>query len=250
MACPCGEIDITWQNIVVADRQWASLLSHACTVCRRASRLVVIIWSGLFPPVWIWCRSRLKPSCCPQGLPLFINRRTILSWRRQLVTFAISDLHRANAELATFWWLRIQLWILAEHSWRRDEDQQHGICWWSAGCHIRCKMAHPASTQDRKLYTMGWDECELQKVRCDWYVVSRCQNSISSKSPRGRCSQAAAAQAQLCQREYSVPFLHPDNKPYTYLGVDITPTMNWAFQVDKIMWHKRQWTKNWRQHAQ
>ena len=33
----------------------------------------------------------------------------------------------------------------------------------------------------------------------------------------------------------SVPFLHPNNEPYTYLGVDITPTMNWSFQVDKIM---------------
>ena len=33
----------------------------------------------------------------------------------------------------------------------------------------------------------------------------------------------------------SVPFLHPDKEPYTYLGVDITPTMNWAFQVDKVM---------------
>ena len=32
-----------------------------------------------------------------------------------------------------------------------------------------------------------------------------------------------------------VPFLHPDNEPYTYLGVDITPTMNWAFQVDKVV---------------
>ena len=33
----------------------------------------------------------------------------------------------------------------------------------------------------------------------------------------------------------SVPFLHPDKEPYTYLGVAIKPTMNWAFQVDKVM---------------
>ena len=33
----------------------------------------------------------------------------------------------------------------------------------------------------------------------------------------------------------SVPFLHPDNEPYTYLGVDVTPTMNGAFQVDKVV---------------
>ena len=32
-----------------------------------------------------------------------------------------------------------------------------------------------------------------------------------------------------------VPFHHPHPEPYTYLGVDITPTLNWAFQVDKIM---------------
>ena len=38
----------------------------------------------------------------------------------------------------------------------------------------------------------------------------------------------------------SVPFLHPDTEPYTYLGVDITPTMNWAFQVDKVMREMRE----------
>ena len=36
-------------------------------------------------------------------------------------------------------------------------------------------------------------------------------------------------------RGEAVPFHHPHTEPYTYLGVDITPTMNWAFQVDKVM---------------
>ena len=38
----------------------------------------------------------------------------------------------------------------------------------------------------------------------------------------------------------TVPFLHSDTEPYTYLGVDITPTMNWAFQVDKVMREMRE----------
>lgn len=30
-----------------------------------------------------------------------------------------------------------------------------------------------------------------------------------------------------------VPFLHPHTEPYRYLGVDITPTLNWAPHVDR-----------------
>lgn len=31
------------------------------------------------------------------------------------------------------------------------------------------------------------------------------------------------------------PFHHPDKDPYTYLGVDITPTLNWSFQLAKTI---------------
>lgn len=31
------------------------------------------------------------------------------------------------------------------------------------------------------------------------------------------------------------PLHHPHTEPYTYLGVKTTPTMNWTFQVDKVM---------------
>ena len=32
-----------------------------------------------------------------------------------------------------------------------------------------------------------------------------------------------------------VPFHHPDKDPYTYLGVDMTPTLNWSFQLKKTI---------------
>ena len=32
-----------------------------------------------------------------------------------------------------------------------------------------------------------------------------------------------------------VPFHHPHTEPYTYLGVEITPTMNWSYQLDKMI---------------
>ena len=33
----------------------------------------------------------------------------------------------------------------------------------------------------------------------------------------------------------SMPFHHPHTEPYTYLGVELTPTMNWSFQLDKML---------------
>jgi len=32
-----------------------------------------------------------------------------------------------------------------------------------------------------------------------------------------------------------VLFHHPDKDPYTYLGVDTTPTLNWSFQLKKTI---------------
>ena len=32
-----------------------------------------------------------------------------------------------------------------------------------------------------------------------------------------------------------IPFYHPHTDPYKYLGVDITPTFNWAFHLDTIL---------------
>ncbi len=32
-----------------------------------------------------------------------------------------------------------------------------------------------------------------------------------------------------------IPFLHPHTEPYRYLGVDITPTLNWAPHVDRVL---------------
>ena len=31
------------------------------------------------------------------------------------------------------------------------------------------------------------------------------------------------------------PFLHPHTEPYRYLGVDITPTFNWAPHLDRVL---------------
>ena len=31
-----------------------------------------------------------------------------------------------------------------------------------------------------------------------------------------------------------IPFYHPDKEPYTYLGVELTPTLNWSYQLDKV----------------
>jgi hypothetical protein len=45
-------------------------------------------------------------------------------------------------------------------------------------------------------------------------------------------------QAQLSGitiHDESVPFYHPHNQPYTYLEVDITPTLNWSLQLDKVI---------------
>ncbi len=32
-----------------------------------------------------------------------------------------------------------------------------------------------------------------------------------------------------------IPFLHPHTEPYRYLGVEITPTFNWAPHPDRVM---------------
>ena len=32
-----------------------------------------------------------------------------------------------------------------------------------------------------------------------------------------------------------IPFLHPHTEPYRYLGVDITPTFNWAPHLDRVL---------------
>jgi len=32
-----------------------------------------------------------------------------------------------------------------------------------------------------------------------------------------------------------IPFLHPHTEPYRYLGVDITPTFNWARHLDRVL---------------
>ena len=97
-------------------------------------------------------------------------------------------------------------------------------------------MAHLASTQSRELYTMGWDERKSHKMRCNWHAVSGGQDNIVQKALRG--DAVRLLQSRLSHVKFKgafVPFLHPNNEPHTYLGVDITPTMNWAFQVDKVM---------------
>ena len=33
----------------------------------------------------------------------------------------------------------------------------------------------------------------------------------------------------------TVPFHHPHTQPYTYLGVEMTPTMNWSYQLEKML---------------
>ena len=41
--------------------------------------------------------------------------------------------------------------------------------------------------------------------------------------------------AQITIDGERVPFHHPDKDPYTYLGVDVTPTLNWSFQLKKTI---------------
>jgi len=36
-----------------------------------------------------------------------------------------------------------------------------------------------------------------------------------------------------------IPFLHPHTEPYRYLGVDITPTFNWARHLDRVLKNAR-----------
>ena len=51
--------------------------------------------------------------------------------------------------------------------------------------------------------------------------------------------------AQVTIAGEHVPFHHPDKDPYTCLGVDIIPTLNWSFQLHKIIAVK----KNGKLHA-
>jgi len=41
--------------------------------------------------------------------------------------------------------------------------------------------------------------------------------------------------AQITIDGERVPFHHPDKDPYIYLGVDMTPTLNWSFQLRKTI---------------
>ena len=41
--------------------------------------------------------------------------------------------------------------------------------------------------------------------------------------------------AQVTNDGERVPFHHPDKDPYTYLRVDMTPTLNWSFQLKKTI---------------
>ena len=41
--------------------------------------------------------------------------------------------------------------------------------------------------------------------------------------------------AQITIDGERVPFHHPDKDPYTCLGVDVTPTLNWSFQLKKTI---------------
>ena len=40
---------------------------------------------------------------------------------------------------------------------------------------------------------------------------------------------------QVRMQNTPIPFLHPHNQPYRYLGVDLTPTFNWGPHVDRIL---------------
>ena len=42
------------------------------------------------------------------------------------------------------------------------------------------------------------------------------------------------ASASITMGGKQIPFYHPDKEPYTYLGVELTPTLNWSYQLDKV----------------
>ena len=48
-----------------------------------------------------------------------------------------------------------------------------------------------------------------------------------------RMSKHRAEQVKM--QNTPIPFLHPHTEPYRYLGVDLTPTFNWAPHVDRIL---------------
>ena len=45
---------------------------------------------------------------------------------------------------------------------------------------------------------------------------------------------------QVMMQNTPIPFLHPHTQPYRYLGVDITPTFNWAPHIDRVLTEAKQ----------
>ena len=67
---------------------------------------------------------------------------------------------------------------------------------------------------------LAWGEAEKRSDSALW------QNSIEMLKRRAACVQIQGT---------TIPFYHPDKQPYKYLGVLMTPTMNWAHHMQSVM---------------
>ena len=82
-------------------------------------------------------------------------------------------------------------------------------------------------------HTMGWDECELPKMR---YVTGMLYQDVKTTLVQNVLGADAVKmlQSRLRHVKFKEDSVFPSapSRAIHILGVDITPTMNWALQVD------------------